>query len=845
MLLAPAGYGKSLLLARVAQRQAMWKVQVWLSLSETDSVRSFVESFIAALEPYDVPWKTDPVAWVGQLSTGDHVQMEGAVSLMASALLAMDGAERNLIVLDDLHRVEDPDVLHLIKLLMEMLTSGWAFAISTRTKPDLSLDRLSAGGELATIRELQLSLSVDETTQICAQSAPTDARAIWERTKGWPAGIQLALAAGVHGDITNPRQQIDRSAFNFMASEVIDKLPEELRRFLLTVSILPEVSVAFANALTQGENAHLMFDQIEERSLFAVDVGEHERVLKFHDLFRSALQHRLFSDVSINLKGLFLRAASFESNDVRAIEFLIQAGELEAAAERVREITPGFIVEGQADEIERILHSISPVLRGEIASFVYTESLIVWSKWSWAAIAPLMQKAEALWKRSGDRLRAQDAASFLPLAYAGLGDNELAAVHLDRIKNEQLAYPARIRVLVAESWLFMYQGRQDEVVARVAETVDNLRINDAPTYLWQQAQPLPAFVGLPKSREPLMKWVTGALRKSPDTPTLLRGMAQVIRSWLLLRGGDTNAAQEAYAEAQSECSWLHSPPSLAFQLGLLRAQLLAIDQNIQLLKAHLQAMLVDASRNEERKHRSAATGLLLYLGARFSSQAGHASDAARLGNLLLLEPESLTGWISQNALHAVRAMVAEEAGALTTALSCWVQQIELEHCSDLFGQAAEARLHCAAIHVQMSDVAAAEVVLRPLFERCALENEYGLLRMASPSARTELANAKWTDNYRNAFSRQFEVLQSGLVASTRGNGDTALLSVTEPTNLQGLSSRELEVLQRLASGDSNKVIARELSLSPFTVKRHVANILNKLGFDSRGRAAAWFHESQR
>jgi DNA-binding NarL/FixJ family response regulator len=54
-----------------------------------------------------------------------------------------------------------------------------------------------------------------------------------------------------------------------------------------------------------------------------------------------------------------------------------------------------------------------------------------------------------------------------------------------------------------------------------------------------------------------------------------------------------------------------------------------------------------------------------------------------------------------------------------------------------------------------------------------------------------------------------------------------------------LSAREREVVQRIVAGDSNKMIARTLGLSPHTVKRHVANILGKLGARSRAQAAAW------
>jgi DNA-binding NarL/FixJ family response regulator len=56
---------------------------------------------------------------------------------------------------------------------------------------------------------------------------------------------------------------------------------------------------------------------------------------------------------------------------------------------------------------------------------------------------------------------------------------------------------------------------------------------------------------------------------------------------------------------------------------------------------------------------------------------------------------------------------------------------------------------------------------------------------------------------------------------------------TPPNGLQELTPRELEVLQKVAQGHTNREIAEALYLSPFTVKTHVSRILSKLGARDR------------
>jgi len=86
-------------------------------------------------------------------------------------------------------------------------------------------------------------------------------------------------------------------------------------------------------------------------------------------------------------------------------------------------------------------------------------------------------------------------------------------------------------------------------------------------------------------------------------------------------------------------------------------------------------------------------------------------------------------------------------------------------------------------------------------------------------------------------------LNGRTVISERLNGLLARAIREEATAKQRdaatLTDREREILQGLAQGLSNKLIARNLAITDATVKVHVKNLLKKLGFRSRLEAAVW------
>jgi len=74
---------------------------------------------------------------------------------------------------------------------------------------------------------------------------------------------------------------------------------------------------------------------------------------------------------------------------------------------------------------------------------------------------------------------------------------------------------------------------------------------------------------------------------------------------------------------------------------------------------------------------------------------------------------------------------------------------------------------------------------------------------------------------------------------TRANG-----SSLEVPSTPALTKRELQVLDLICAGMSNKEIARRLDIEVATTKSHVHNVLAKLGIQKRGQAATWMRANR-
>ena len=149
------------------------------------------------------------------------------------------------------------------------------------------------------------------------------------------------------------------------------------------------------------------------------------------------------------------------------------------------------------------------------------------------------------------------------------------------------------------------------------------------------------------------------------------------------------------------------------------------------------------------------------------------------------------------------------------------------------------RISLAYAKLRAGDAGGAWQVFDPVFNEATRHNSVGLLLMDSRALVDELLDAA-PAGLRSSGAMQGlkAVLQQWKLGEAASGRD-------EDPEEGPLSEREREVLELVASGSSNKHIARALDLSLHTVKRHICNILDKLDCDSRGQAADWYRKGAR
>ena len=842
LLLAPAGYGKTVALTQQIRKLPATCALAWISADENDHLQRFLECLSAAVEPHDLPWRMAPDA-LATLALSEHGLRDAAGELV-NALTGADAA-RGLIVIDDAHRIADPRVWKFLQAVIERLPTAWGLVIASRVEPPLPLARLRAAGELSEFRQTDLRFNESEVKALLIRSGratqATSASELLERTDGWAAGLRLSLSARPGGASLRPGDPATRHVFDYLAAEVLDDMPERLRDFLLRCAVLPELTAARCMQVSGDPQAAALLDQIERRGLFVSVLDAQELTLRLHDLFRDFLEDRLARDHADELPTLLRRAAAHEGDLARAFGYLARAGAWDEAARVLMAGGPSLLATGGGASVAQMLAQIPADELNRLPDMHLLRGFVAFNRYDWDTLLVAMQEAAHLYAQGGVDRPASMARAYACAGLHHVGRPDEAETELVALRGLPLDDGVRAVVCYIGAWHDFSRERVEAIEPQVSAMLDALnRLPDLG--LWHQCANLSLFVGLPGMTVPLERIADTILLRAGEAPTQLRAGAMHTRAALALAKGEVDDAWQWLQRADADCRWLGNPRLLLTDNAFIHLLMHALRGEVDAYRATMQVAWHDMQHDSARSHRMVHEADLLTIAARacwiLQDEAGlRQMDAA------LRRAANNTEWVGAARCRALSsafiALIDRRLADALSVLTPLANDIERH----MFFPATQACLMLAGVQLEMGDADAAAATLRPWLADAGRTGVFGAGLLAGPRMLARLADANWGHRIGSEGVALLRRLSTLSRQPRHGSGVVVPGGAVPTVAALALSAREREVLERMAAGDSNKLIARAFDLSPHTVKRHVANILDKIGVASRGQAAAWYRST--
>jgi len=349
---APPGFGKTTLLSAWATGDLpqAGRAVAWVSLDEQDRQGGFWTYLLLAI---DRALPGTATAALTLLQSG-QATIEAVLAGVVNELSV--SADEVTVVLDDYHLADGPEIAEGMTFLVDHLPPQLHLVVSTRADPRLPLARLRARGELVEVRASDLRFSGDEVAaylnDLNGLGLPASALGALEaRTEGWAAALQLAvLSLRDRADATGFIDRFtgdDRFVVDYLVDEVLDRQPDDVRRFLLDTSVLTALAAPLCDAVSPphdgGGPARSMLDLLDRQNLFLVPLDDQRRWYRYHHLFGDVIRAHLLQERPADVPELHRRASRWYDEAGRpeeAVRHALAAGDVGLAADLVELAIP-------------------------------------------------------------------------------------------------------------------------------------------------------------------------------------------------------------------------------------------------------------------------------------------------------------------------------------------------------------------------------------------------------------------------------------------------------------------------------------------------------------------------
>jgi LuxR family maltose regulon positive regulatory protein len=361
---APAGYGKTTMLARFAAEQRALGVPVaWVTCDRDDDVRGFWSAVVMATAHAAEDAGGSASALTALSAPMGHVGPSFVATLLEVLRTEAPGL---LLVLDDVHELRGREVLDGVSHLVDWTDGSLRLALGCRFEPPVGLHRLRLAGRLHEVRARQLAFTAAEADDFWDRHGialgAEDRAALLALTEGWPAGLRLAALALEGGD--DPTRFVeefsgaDRPVADYLTGEILARLPEQDVDFLLRTSVAEELSVELATLLSGRDDAAERLEDLADRNALVTRLDRQGTWFRYHALLRTYLAAALGRRAPAQTARLHDIAARWfleQGSGALALEHSSRAQDPALVDTALRQAGLSLLLAGSPDPVRRVL----------------------------------------------------------------------------------------------------------------------------------------------------------------------------------------------------------------------------------------------------------------------------------------------------------------------------------------------------------------------------------------------------------------------------------------------------------------------------------------------------------
>jgi LuxR family maltose regulon positive regulatory protein len=837
LISAPSGYGKSLTVSSWVEKEN--KSFSWFSISEKEAnFHRFIREFILALRIHYPGFGEEVLALSRAVESPSPETFGQIVSDELSDLRS-----RIYLVLDDYHLINNPRVDRFIESLVSNTLPDFKLAIITRQDPSLPLSQWRLKNQLVEIRDRDLMFTRSEIGSFVEKNKGLQLNeeqllALEKLSEGWISGLRLLLLSLSPDQMLEPAQSPgsleNNSTLFSLLNEFLLIQPHEIRIPLLQLSLLSEFDEEFYSALyldNAGEyDGMLEFQEfvnhLKMSNLFLIGLDVKGKWYRFHHLFQDLLKGMIpdyfTADEQKDLQLSFANTCKQKSRHEQAIGHYLNAGQNGAAVSVFSGIRKELFSRSSWPDLERIFASFPKELAVQYSILGLTEAWLYIYKGNIphmeSLIDPLSRMIEQDICEEQERIHYMGELEALK-AYGRYNLNIDMEACLDHSREALQMLGDYNSYATGLAWVFyggsmQALGKSDtarEEIYSELEISDDLQVQSS-LYL------ILCYI----------YWIEGDLRDLRNTASHLIRFGQShqlrealangyyfsgIANYYMNRGARSKKALEEFYKLRPFTIMVHQffgTTALAF------LQLTTLDEEkLEDLLLELDTMAVLKGGKIYMDFSKAISSVLRWT----KNRDPESLKWAREFNPLPLIP--MTNFVALPLLQAyILASSPEKADQLQAAEIIEICEPFLsENHNTLFLIRSRIILTLAYANLHETDKRN-ETFIKAL-TMAESRNLAFSIRILDAHLDDMLETCPMTET-----QREFLVNN---VKESSGRGQSP-----DPKDL--LTRRELEILEEVCSSKTNKEIGNKLFISEKTVKRHIANIYQKLQIKNRKEA---------